>query len=778
MVAGFFISKVESTHSKRQGKEQRVALGDGVSAIASLGTLGVTFGGFSPTLMNGVETSKEMVAQYEAIHEQRKIAKERQRELEFARTSEAKRFIDEQGNAWTYVVIDERVARITKCETANARVEFPATIEGVPVYAIGTEALSENRAVEEIVCADSIESIGACAFRLNDNLRRLVLPESVTEFLESWVRHCPRLEELVLPGLLDEIKLHVFDNRSLRKLVIGKNVFKIEAGAFQNTQLSEVVIDSDNPFISTDGAGIYSSDGSVLYALARPVESYEVKEGCVTLSRKCCYGIDALKAIVLPESVEGLDAYALSHAGITEFTAPNSLLVIGEKVFYYCKDLARVRLNDGLVSLGDSAFEESGISELRIPASIEQIGTSITARTNVVHSGPDCTLEIDPRSERFFLDGRGGLYGKAEDGPHLVQLVDREMAEYEMGVDAVAVDPYAFAFHPVVERVVVSEGVQVIGRNAFRVCGKLAHVELPDSVREIGEEAFFDSNIEEFRVPAKLEKLGKNALVTYGAHHGSSMPSLAHIEVAPGNERFYVVSGMLCERREGGSAVIMFTSSEEHVVFPEEITRVEEFAFNNARGIDYLSLNPGLKTIGLSGLATWCWIRHIHIELPKPLEGRTVYDFFFPDTPKGIHGISNGIGGSSWVNVPAIMAQYDNCIVNARDYNSPMSSDNISAYEQAKLILGRMNDPIMLTDVNRGMFERLLRNYIGDICVDIARHDDREAMDELVDRGFVNEGNLEDIIARVGRLQDAAMTAHLLEVKRLRFNKAIIDFDL
>jgi len=114
----------------------------------------------------------------------------------------------------------------------------------------------------------------------------------------------------------------------------------------------------------------------------------------------------------------------------------------------------------------------------------------------------------------------------------------------------------------------------------------------------------------------------------------------------------------------------------------------------------------------------------------------------------------------------------------ARDYNAPMSSDNISAYEQVKLILGRMRDPILLTEVNRGTFVRLLRSHILDICVDIARHDDREAFNELVDRGFVNENNLDAIIDRVGRLQDAAMTAYLLEVKRMRFGQAAIDFDL
>ena len=776
MVAGFFACRVEfKNETGAEGKEQFVALGDGVSALPDLG---VTFGGFSPTLMDTIENSKQIIAGFEAVQRQHKKVKQKQRELEFASTSKPKSYTDDFGNVWTYVVVNESVARITKCESVQKSIEIPASLQDTPVYAIGPEALSENNFVEEIVCADSIESIGACAFRLNGNLRRLVLPQNVTEFNESWVRHCPRLEELVLPGLLDEIKLHVFDNRSLRKLFVGKNVYSIEPGAFQNTALDEITIDEENPFIKTDGTGVYSKDLKTLYALARPVSHFKVADECVFLAKKSCYGVEALKTVDLPEGVEELDAFAFSHSGLEAFDSPGSLKAIGEKAFYYCKDLKTVNLNEGLLSIGDSAFEESGITGLVIPASIEHIGNSITARTDVVHSGSGCTLEIDPHCVKFFLDGAGGLYRRAEDGAHFVQLVDREAQEYDLVAEAVAIDPYAFAFHDAVRKVVVPDGVVSIGKNAFRICRNLSHIVLPDSVQEIGDEAFFDTGLEEFRVPGKLETLGKNALVTYGAHHGDAMPSLAHIEVPPENDRFYVVCGMLCRKTDKGSEVIVFTSSEEHVVFPEEIVRIEEYAFNNARGIDYLSLNPGIKTIGVSGLSTWCWIRHINVRLAEELEGRKTYDFFFPDTPKSIHGISQGIGGSAWVNVPAIMAQYDNCIVNARDYYAPMSSDNISAYEQAKLILGRMNDPIMLTDVNRGMFERLLRNYIGEICTDIARHDDRAAMDELVERGFINEDNLESIIARVGRLQDAAMTAYLLEVKRLRFNKAIIDFDL
>ena len=84
----------------------------------------------------------------------------------------------------------------------------------------------------------------------------------------------------------------------------------------------------------------------------------------------------------------------------------------------------------------------------------------------------------------------------------------------------------------------------------------------------------------------------------------------------------------------------------------------------------------------------------------------------------------------------------------------------------------------MLTKNNRDIYGRILRNNIVAICVDVARHDDRSVIDYLVELEFINENNLEDIIMAVGKLQDAAMSGYLLELKRRRFGKAAFDFDL
>ena len=74
--------------------------------------------------------------------------------------------------------------------------------------------------------------------------------------------------------------------------------------------------------------------------------------------------------------------------------------------------------------------------------------------------------------------------------------------------------------------------------------------------------------------------------------------------------------------------------------------------------------------------------------------------------------------------------------------------------------------------------ERILRNKLGAICVDIARHDDRLAIDDLLELGFLTQDTIDGVIEDVSSIRDAAMTGHLLEVKRRFFELDAFDFEL
>ena len=294
----------------------------------------------------------------------------------------------------------------------------------------------------------------------------------------------------------------------------------------------------------------------------------------------------------------------------------------------------------------------------------------------------------------------------------------------------------------------------------------------------MGANAFIDTALERFRIPKGLVDIGSCALVTDGSHHEGKPPALRAIDVDPENPAFFMHTGMLCRRARSGTSVVMFTCSCERVEFPEEVVEVEDYALNNAFGIRELHLNARLRSIGACGLSVMSQIRHVRIDVEEPIEGTSSFVLQFPATTHSVHGFLLALGSLGSLYLPDIIAQYDNCIASARDYLAPGKSENASAYEQVKLIIGRLNDPVLLTDAGRRRYRALVTSNIDEICVDISRHDDREAIRQLADLELLTADNLDGVVAAVNKLQDAAMTGYLLEMKRVRFGDRAIDFDL
>ena len=722
--------------------------------------------------------TKDQVAQMEREFARKRAAAERRRAAELARLSDERTMVDERQTTWTYFIVDGNFIRLIACDTAEETLDVPADFEGFPLKEVDPEAFSNLVATREIALPDSIEAIGAYAFRGCENLERLVLPARTTTFSSSWVSKCPNLTELSLPESLETVTNEVLANQAVKTLAIGRHTQFIQPGAFEKSHLETLIISPDNEHIGTDGTCIYSADGSVLVALAKPAHCYEVAAGCQRIATKAFAGAKMLEEVTLPEGVTHIDELAFANSGITTFTCPASLVEIGSKAFLRCLSLKTVTLNEGLRIIENEAFAGSTLESLRIPASVESIGNSITVRTNVCHSGDDATFTIDDASGIYFIDGQGCLYRNDLDGMHLVQMLEPSLTAYEVNASTVAIEEKAFAYHNALESVELPEGLKRIGDGAFRVCRKLRRVSVPDSLDSVGPDAFIDTALEYFRIPAGLVDIGKNALVTDGSHHEFVPPALRTIDVDPGNPRFFMHTGMLCRRTELGVNVVMFTSSCERVEFPEEIIEVEDYALNNARGIRELHLNARLRTIGACGLSVMSQIRHVRIDVEEPIEGMTSFVLHFPATTHSVHGFLLALGGLGSLYLPDIFAQYDNCIAAARDYHAPGKSENASAYEQVKLIIDRLNDSVLLTDNSKRRYQTLVTSNIEEICTDIARHDDRVAMGQLADLGLLTADNLDSVVASVNKLQDAAMTGYLLEMKRIRFSDHAIDFDL
>ena len=722
--------------------------------------------------------TKEQLEQMEREFARKRAAAALRRAAELARLSEERLFTDEQGTTWTYIVVDETFVRICGCETECVSLTVPGEIEGYPVREIDAEALSSLEAPREIVCSDGIETMGPYAFRGCANLRRLVLAATTTAFMSSWIARCPSLEELVLPGNMETVEADALACPTVRILEIGEGTRAVRPGAFEKGRLQTIRINPRNAHLMTDGTCIYSADGVELVAMARKVVEYDVALGCRRLGEKAFAGASALERVSLPEGFEEIGPFAFAYSGIGFLDCPQTLSRIGRKAFLRCPSLREVSLNEGLRSIDAEAFSGSALESLRVPASVENIGNSITVRTHVRHSGPEATFSIDPRNPTYFVDEQGCLYVRRDNGVHLVEMLEPDVVSYGVRPGTIAIDEKAFAYHASLESVHLPEGLKSIDAGAFRFCRKLRLVNLPESIVSIGTDAFIDTALECIDIPDGLCDIGPRAFVTDGAHHEGPPPSLREIAVSAGNPCFFMHAGMLCRRTDAGASVVVFTNSCPRVDFPEEVEVVEDYAFNNAFGIEELHLNAGLRSIGACGLSVECAIKTVRIDVAEPIEGRSSFLLRFPETSRSVHGFLLALGAFGSLYLPDIMEQYDNCIASSRDYHAPRDSSNASAYEQVKLICGRLQDSILLTEANRKRYRLLITENIEEICLDIARHDDRKTLGTLADLDLLTDRNIDAVIDAVNRLCDASMTGYLLELKRLRFGHSHSDYEL
>ncbi len=752
----------------------------GVGVNLDLSKLDVCFGGFTPFSLSDENASREQVEAAEERARARRESLEQAARLEAARASEERSCVGEDATTWTYVVLDGASVRIEHCETSCEVLTVPDRIEGLPVEALAADSCAHLAKTVEVRVPDSVVSIGYCAFRFSPRLEKAVLPRDLATYDSGWFRSCPRLRHLVLPGGLHMIDSSVFDAESLKVLKIGASACEVAPGAFSKSKLDRIEVDEDNPFLSTDGLALYNESRTAFIALAVPAERYAVASGCLGVAKKAFCDRRELREVELPEGLEVIGPFAFAHTSLEEFKAPSSLAHIGERAFFECSSLCSVDLGQGLLTLADHAFTSTGIKNLTVPASIEGLGNPVAAHCGLTYAGPDATFRIAPGSAVLSLDVQGGLYQVREDGPHLIRMMDPAVKRYEVAEGTVEIDPGAFAGHGSLEAVVLPEGLARIGAEAFKDCRALRRVSVPDSLRVVEAEAFYGTVLETFRIPRDLESIGVRALVTRGSRHDDEAPTLRTVKVSRDNRRFAVLPGLLIEHLDSGAdRVVLCTDDVDEVRVPANVTEIAAYAFNGVRNVKRLYLSERIATVGIRGLAVDCLLDLIHVDLAEPLCGKSFVEVRFPDTDRSRQQMMLALSVPDFVNVEAIMSHYDAAVVNAHSFDAE-SSQGLSLYEQSVRILERLRSPVYLSQVNRDMFVRVLERNIEQVCVEMAKHDDRRSIDELVADGFLNAGNIVSVIERVGAVQDASMTGYLLELQRERFGsrRAFDDFDL
>ncbi|WP_304818867.1 leucine-rich repeat domain-containing protein, partial [Paramuribaculum intestinale] len=126
--------------------------------------------------------------------------------------------------------------------TVKGDLIIPATANGYKVVEIGFWAFRENEDLKSVVIPEGITVIGADAFISCRNLRSVTLPDGLITISPSSFSSCKSLTDLTIPETVETIGSLAFDAAGLRSIVVPNSVTLLGTGAFRSCENLESAI--------------------------------------------------------------------------------------------------------------------------------------------------------------------------------------------------------------------------------------------------------------------------------------------------------------------------------------------------------------------------------------------------------------------------------------------------------------------------------------------------------------------------------------------------------
>lgn len=217
-------------------------------------------------------------------------------------------------------------------------------------------------------------------------------------------------------------------------------------------------------------------------------------------------GVLGPQRIVLPDSVRSIGDHAFAQGSMTEIRLPRGLVHIGEGAFEDCRELAEISLPRTVTEIGDCAF--AACASLRAidveegSTAFSSIGGNLYTRDGsaLLHYAAKC-----PQTSLVIPEGTARL-------PAFAFYECENLREVTLPHGITEIPLYAFCGCRALVSVTLPEGVGRIGASAFEGCLALRSVALPSTLGEIGRAAFWGCrSLCELALPAQLTAIGRAA---------------------------------------------------------------------------------------------------------------------------------------------------------------------------------------------------------------------------------------------------------------------------
>ncbi len=412
---------------------------------------------------------------------------------------------EDDGVPYTYVVLDDGTVEIRSYTGHRRYITIPEIIEGRVVSSIGDSAFAGQTRLREVNLPSGLTHIGQSAFQGCTNLLNIKIPENVTEIGEGAFSSNVRLSTVAFLGnsKLETVGREAFaDCGRLERIELPASLKQIDGSAFYGaTALYQIGVQSGNTaYKSVDGV-LYDCSGSTLVAFpAAWGTGYELLDTTTHI------GMNGFAYAKLTEmditGVVRIGEGAFANAGLESIHIPDSVTIMEKAAFSGCKNLAEVTLGRGLTDIAWAAFDGCGMKHITIPNGIRYINLGAFAGSSleVVTFEENSTLEVIEASAFY------------ETNLHEIDIPASvvRIGDYAFSGDFIGTPLTRVGFAD-------NAALHTIGEGAFAKCWLLETVTLPNQLQTIDRFAFQSSGLTQITLPASVTVLGEGAFSLCGA---------------------------------------------------------------------------------------------------------------------------------------------------------------------------------------------------------------------------------------------------------------------
>ena len=393
-------------------------------------------------------------------------------------------------DGFKYTYLDDGTIKIIGCTKKDAKVEVPASINGKKVTVIGSSALARIDA-SSVIIPEGVTAIESKAFYYADEMTEITLPSTLRTLGQEAFYSCKKLTSVYLPYGVTSVGTSTFyDCESLSYVYLPQTITQIGSKAFhgcdalQRIDLPDRITSMTSTSFDKGVTKLYVKSGSqtadklldLNYEIAGEKDTYPLSFQI--------YGVPVNKQL---DEGEELQLSINGYAG-----NPTNKDVIWTS-------------SDETIATVDEDGTVTGVGEGTVEIKATSVGVADGLQKPASAS---CTLTV--------RGVEGNYIYTVEDGGVVIQSYTGEESNIVIpetidGKPVKKLGKMSFWMNDAIESVVIPNGVEVIDQEAFSGDKKLSEVTLPDTLKSVGQRAFYGTAIKSLTLPEGVTSISREA---------------------------------------------------------------------------------------------------------------------------------------------------------------------------------------------------------------------------------------------------------------------------